>query len=64
MILLFEIGAVTATALPPREKGWPLLENMAKHDDLVAFLRRQPDMVRVEVDRKEIPYNFGDWHGH
>ena len=20
-------------------------------------------MVRVEVDRQEIPYNFGDWHG-
>jgi hypothetical protein len=63
LILLFEIGAVTATALPPREKGWPLLENMVKHDDLVAFLRRQPGAVRVEVDRKEIPYNFGDWQG-
>ena len=63
LILLFEVGAVTATALPPREKGWPLLENMGKHDDLAAFLHRQPGMVRVEVDRKEIPYNFGDWHG-
>jgi hypothetical protein len=63
LILLFEVGAVTATALPPREKGWPLLENMAKHDDLAAFLRRQPGIARVEVDRKEIPYNFGDWHG-
>jgi hypothetical protein len=63
LILLFEIGTVTAVALQPREKGWPLLEGLSKHADIAEFLRRQPGPVRLEVDHQEIPYNFGDWYG-
>ena len=39
------------------------LVGMAAHGDVVQFLRRQPGAFRVDVDDKEIPVNFGDWHG-
>lgn len=32
-------------------------------DDVAAYLRAQPKPVRVWVDDKAIPYNFGDFHG-
>lgn len=46
-----------------REQSWPLLDNMSQNTDIVKFLRDKAETVRLEVDDKEIPYNFGDWHG-
>ena len=34
-----------------------------EHDDLAAFLRSEPQPIRVWVDDKAIAYNFGDFHG-
>jgi hypothetical protein len=36
---------------------------MAEYSDLLEFLRRQPQPVRIDYDRAVIPFNFGDWHG-
>jgi hypothetical protein len=36
---------------------------MADNADIVKFLRSQPGPFRIDVDDKEIPFNFGDWHG-
>lgn len=40
-----------------------LLTPMSKHMDVREFLLTRPAPVRVTVDNKAIPYNFGDWHG-
>ncbi|GAB4359250.1 MAG: hypothetical protein OHK0021_03450 [Bryobacter sp.] len=40
-----------------------LTKPMAAHLDLREYLASQPGPVRVTVDDKAIPYNFGDWHG-
>lgn len=39
------------------------LTSMSAHGDIADFLRRQPGLFRVDMDEKDIPYNFGDWHG-
>ena len=39
------------------------LAGMALDADVVAFLRRQPVPIRVNVDDQVIPHNFGDWQG-
>ncbi|MCU0245471.1 MAG: hypothetical protein MUC42_02795 [Bryobacter sp.] len=40
-----------------------LVDKLAEHQDIADFLRRELQPVRITVDDKEIPYNFGDWHG-
>jgi len=40
-----------------------LLEPMSKQMDVREFLATRPAPVRITVDDKEIPFNFGDWHG-
>ena len=27
------------------------------------WLKRQPGPFRIQIDAKEIPYNYGDWNG-
>ncbi|BDC52172.1 hypothetical protein F183_A44870 [Bryobacterales bacterium F-183] len=45
-------------------QGWAMLDPLYGQDrDVVEFLRREPGFVRVDFDRGEIPYNFGDWWG-
>jgi len=39
------------------------LDAMKQHGDLADFLRRQPGSLRVEVDEKLVPYDFGTWFG-
>jgi len=39
------------------------LTAMSEHNDIAAFLRRQPGIPRAQVDDQLIRYNFGDWHG-
>jgi hypothetical protein len=39
------------------------LRELWTNADILAFLKRQPGPFRVEVDDKEIPYNWGDWQG-
>ena len=60
---LFELGTVTGQNFRHRETPGGFLEVLDKHDDVVSFLRRQPDFVRLEVDTDALPYNIGDWNG-
>ncbi|MBI5280396.1 MAG: hypothetical protein HY858_01850 [Candidatus Solibacter usitatus] len=64
-LLLLEVSNTNGFFMPtvlekPRLK---LLESMRQHDDIAAFLRRQPGLYRADIDDKLIRYNFGDWHG-
>ena len=44
------------------EKGHPFAKQLGAHRDLVAFLRREPGLVRVRVNDQDVPENFGDLH--
>lgn len=66
LVLLFvEIGMSAGYSFPSRyQKNRPgLLEGMAANADIVEFLRRQPEPFRIELEEKDIAFNFGDWHG-
>jgi hypothetical protein len=64
-LVLFEIGGGTRTNLvsrySPRQLG--AYARLKQHDDIANFLKWQPQPVRVDVNDREIPYNFGVWHG-
>jgi hypothetical protein len=64
-LILLELGMSLGTGWPSRyDKSRPSrLAPMAANADIVQFLRRQAGPYRVDVDDKELPYNFGDWHG-
>ncbi|HXI40816.1 MAG TPA: hypothetical protein VNH83_12595, partial [Bryobacteraceae bacterium] len=61
-LMLLELGSLNSLRLPARDNGWPFLDKLSQNADVVEFLRQQP-AVRAELDREEIPYNFGDWYG-
>lgn len=64
-LILIELGNVTAYYFVHRDDaaGMAGLTRLSQNADIVEFLRRQPSPFRIAVDDKEIPYNFGDWHG-
>ena len=62
LVLLFELGNSTGADFKDREMGWEHLDKLGEHREVASFLRRQPGVFRVDVDRAEIPFNFGEWH--
>lgn len=40
-----------------------LLPAMSRYQDVREFLATRPQPLRITVDDKAIPFNFGDWHG-
>lgn len=62
LVLLFELGNSTGADFKDRETGWEHLDKLAEHREVAAYLRRQPGVFRVDIDRAEIPFNFGEWH--
>jgi hypothetical protein len=62
LLLLFELNNVTNYPYRPFDKA-ANLRKLDENHDLAAFLKQRKDFPRVEIDNKEIPYNFGDWFG-
>jgi len=64
-VALLELSAWSAPFLVNRrdEARMQALRRLAENSDIVEFLRKQEQPLRVDVDDKEIPHNFGDWHG-
>jgi hypothetical protein len=63
VVMLFELGTVVGGNYRHREAPGGFLAELDKNGDVVEFLRRQPDLSRVEVDTDAVPYNIGDWDG-
>lgn len=65
LLSLFELGRVSGARMPSlRDTQRPsLLAGLRANDDIAAFLRQQPQPLRVDVNDRDIPSNFGDWHG-
>jgi hypothetical protein len=62
LLLLFELNNFTDHGLRTFETA-KTLRKLDENHDLAAFLKQRNDFPRVEVDDKEIPFNFGDWFG-
>ncbi len=62
-IVLLEHGAAMAKKFSHRESGWRFYTQLSAHDDIADYLKRNVQSARVSVERKDIPYNFGDWYG-
>jgi hypothetical protein len=60
---LFELGTVTGQSFRHRETPGGYLQVLERHGDVIAFLKKQSDFVRLEVDTDALPYNIGDWDG-
>jgi hypothetical protein len=39
------------------------LNKFSENQEIMQWLRRQPGPFRIQVDSKEIPFNYGDWYG-
>ena len=63
IVVLFELGTVLGANYRHRETPGGFLAELEKNDDVVEFLRKQPDLIRVEDDTGAVPYNIGDWDG-
>jgi hypothetical protein len=63
VLTLFELGTVVGSNYHHREASAGHLARLEANADIVAFLRRQPEPVRVEIDTDAVPYNIGDWEG-
>jgi hypothetical protein len=65
LLTLVEIGNTSGFAFAhgnePNRVG--LLRLLHDDQDIVAFLRSLPGGFRVEVDGRQMPYNYGDWNG-
>ncbi|HEY6393465.1 MAG TPA: YfhO family protein, partial [Bryobacteraceae bacterium] len=62
LLLLFELNNVTTHNYLPFAAA-ASLQKLGENRDIAAFLKGQPARPRVEVEEKEIPFNFGDWFG-
>ncbi|MCL5745378.1 MAG: hypothetical protein M1541_15875, partial [Acidobacteria bacterium] len=64
-LALLELSGFIASRLPNRydPSANQYLHKLRENGDIVAFLKQAPGPFRIEADQKEIPYNFGDWHG-
>jgi hypothetical protein len=60
---VFELGTVAGQGYRHRETPGGYLQVLDRHADVIGFLKKQADFVRLEVDTDAIPYNIGDWDG-
>jgi hypothetical protein len=65
LLALVEIGNTSGFAFAHRDEAHRtgFLRQLNEDRDILAFLRRQPGSFRVEVDGRQIPYNYGEWNG-
>ena len=63
LLNLFELGTVVGRNYQQRGRAGSPLNALEQNRDIVAFLRHQPQPIRLEIDLYAVPYNIGDWEG-
>ena len=63
LLLLFELGTYVGQNYISREKPAGNLAQLEGHSDVLEFLRKQPDLLRLDVNFETLPANIGDWEG-
>jgi hypothetical protein len=54
------VGFVFAHGLDPSRT---LLKKYSEAQDILPWLKKQPGPFRIQLDGREIPFNYGDWFG-
>ncbi len=62
LLLLFELNTPSTRGYVPFPAAHAI-QKLYENQEIAGFLKNTPSRVRVEVDEKEIPSNFGDWFG-
>jgi hypothetical protein len=65
MLLLMDLGNVTGYAYAHGldTSRTASLRQFSANWDILPWLRTQPGPFRIQVDSREIPFNYGDWFG-
>jgi hypothetical protein len=65
LLLLMDLGNVTGYGFAHRlEKNRALfLHQFSENLDILPWVKAQPGPFRIEIDSREIPFNYGDWYG-
>jgi hypothetical protein len=63
LLVVFQFGQQVGAYYVHRDDSGYFLKRMGETGDVAAFLHRQPGPFRVEVNREDVPFNFGDWYG-
>src|SRR5262249_34324585 len=63
ILLLVELGNDSGYTFEQNKNKHRFPERFVANADIARFLQNQPGPVRVEIDEKELPPNFGDWYG-
>jgi hypothetical protein len=65
LLLLMDLGNSTGYGYPhvlDKTRG-VYLRQFAENGDILAWVRKQPGPFRIQVDSREIAFNYGDWFG-
>ncbi|HEY7337704.1 MAG TPA: YfhO family protein [Bryobacteraceae bacterium] len=57
------LSPYSEAANAPANLRGPYLHRLAEHNDLIDYVRRNGEAIRIDYDRDAIPYNLGDWYG-
>lgn len=65
LLMLMELGNSTGYAyVHGLEKNRAVyLNKFSENPEILQWLRRQPGPFRIQIDSREIPFNYGDWYG-
>jgi Bacterial membrane protein YfhO len=63
VLMLLELGTATGSNFRDRDHPGGFLAELQRNRDVVEFLRKQPDFIRLEVGTEGLPFNIGDWDG-
>ncbi len=65
LLLLMDLGNSTGYSYPHAldKNRSANLHQLAENSDVLAWLRKQPGPFRVQIDSREIAFNYGDWFG-
>jgi hypothetical protein len=63
-VMMIEQGNVSGRFLPrDAESAKRFSAAVAADDEIARFLKTRSDLVRIDVDRDDVPENFGEMHG-
>ena len=65
MLLLMDLGNVTGYSYPHMLDTNRVadLRHFSENQDILPWLRTQTGPFRIQMDSREIPFNYGDWYG-
>ncbi len=64
LLLLMDMGnSATYGFAHGLDPNRTLLKKYSENQDILQWIRRQPGPFRIQIDSKDIGFNYGDWYG-